>query len=123
MSSRSRIVPATLAALVIAVASVSADIAFTSTWKHIDAGTVSFAGKKMAALVISNDDSLRVAGEESLARELNARGLQAVPTYRIAPKEELRKAETARPWLEKAQVEGVVALRPVSIESQTTYMP
>ena len=104
--------------IVTLVAALSAAIRFTSTFKSLDAGAVNFAGKKVAALVISNDDSLRVAGEESLARELSARGMQAVATYRIAPKEELRSAETARPWFEKANVEGVVAVRPVSAETR-----
>jgi len=108
----------TVVALGTLVVSLSADIRFTSTWKHIDAGTVNFSGKKVAALVITNDDSLRVAGEESLVRELAARGLQAVATYKIAPKEVLAKAETAKPWFEKANVEGVVALRPVALDSQ-----
>ena len=100
---------------------MSAAVKFTSTFKSLDAGSVSFAGKKVAALVISNDDSLRVAGEESLVRELNARGMQAVATYRIAPKEELRSAETARPWFEKANVEGVVVVRPVSADTRQAY--
>ena len=54
-------------------------------------------------------------------RELTARGLQAVATYRMAPKEELQSAESARGWFEKANVEGVVALRPVSSEKRITY--
>ena len=106
-----------------AVLTLSAAIKFTSTFKSIDAGGVNFAGKKVAALVISNDDSLRVAGEESLARELTARGMQGVATYRIAPKEELRRADTARPWFEKAAVEGVVVIRPVSAETEQSYTP
>jgi hypothetical protein len=109
----------TTMAIVAAVATLSAAVRFTSTFKSLDAGAVSFAGKKVAALVISDDDSLRVAGEESLVRELNARGMQAVATYRIAPKEELRRAETAKPWFEKANVEGVVAVRPVSSDTET----
>jgi hypothetical protein len=100
---------------------LSASVKFTSTWKSIDASTISFAGKKVAALVISNDDSLRVAGEEGLARELSARGMQGVTTYRIAPKEELQSGERAKPWFEKAGVEGVVALRPVGAEKRSTY--
>jgi len=111
----------TAAIAVTGVAALSAAITFTSTFKSLDAGSVSFAGKKVAALVISNDDSLRIAGEESLVRELNARGMQAVATYRIAPKEELRRAETARPWFEKANVEGVVAVRPVSADTRQRY--
>ena len=113
----------TIAMAVAAAVTLSAAIKFTSTFKSLDAGAVNFAGKKVAALVISNDDSLRVAGEESLVRELNARGMQAVATYRIAPQEELRRAETARPWFEKAGVEGVVAVRPVSADTQQTYSP
>jgi hypothetical protein len=102
---------------------LSAAPKFTSVWKSPEAGTVSFAGKKVAALVITQDDSLRVSGEESLVRELTARRLEAVATYRIAPKEELQSAERARVWFEKANVEGVVAMRPVSKDKRTTYSP
>ena len=113
----------TLAIAGSAVAAISAAITFTATFKSLDAGSVSFAGKRVAALVISNDDSLRVAGEESLVRELSARGMQGVATYRIAPKEELRGAETAKPWFEKANLEGVVVVRPVSADRRQAYSP
>ena len=110
--------------MIVALTTVlSAKIDFTSTWKWMDASTVSFAGKKVAALVISQDDSLRVAGEEALVRELTARGLQGVASYRMAPKEELQKAERAKVWFEKANVEGVVAVRPVSADKVSTYTP
>ena len=115
--------PLTIAATLVGVTLVSAAPKFTSAWRSSEAGLVSFAGKKVAALVISQDESLRVSGEESLARELAARGLQSVATYRIAPKEELRSAERAKVWFEKANVEGVVAMRPVSNEQRTTYNP
>ena len=116
--------PVSSVVMIVALTTVlSAKIDFTSTWKWMDASTVSFAGKKVAALVISQDDSLRVAGEEALVRELTARGLQGVATYRIAPKEELQKAERAKVWFEKANVEGVVAVRPVSADKVSTYTP
>jgi hypothetical protein len=118
-----RLVPATLAATVVAIAALSAAPTFTSAWKSPDAGSVSFAGKKVAALVIAQDDSLRVAGEEALVRELTARGLQSVATYRIAPKEELQSADRAKGWFERANVDGVVAMRPVSKDRRTTYTP
>ena len=62
-------------------------------WKSADAGSVSFAGQKVAALVIDKDDSLRVAGEEALVRELNARGMHGGASYRMVPKEELQSAD------------------------------
>jgi len=118
-----RQLPATLPATVVAVTMLSAAPKFTSAWRSPDAASVSFAGKKVAALVIAQDDSLRVAGEEALVRELTARGLQSVATYRIAPKEELKSADRAKGWFEKANVEGVVAMRPVSKDKRTTYNP
>ncbi len=114
---------ATVLATFVAVAALHAAPKFTSVWKSPEASQVSFAGKKVAALVITGDDSLRVSGEEALVRELTGRGMQAVATYRIAPKEELAKAETAKGWFEKANVEGVVAMRPVKKENRTTYTP
>jgi len=116
-----RLLPVTLAATVAVVTLVSAAPKFTSVWRHQDAAQVSFAGKKVAALVIAQDQSLRVSGEEALVRELTARGLQSVATYRIAPKEELQSADRAKPWFERANVDGVVAMRPVSKDQRTTY--
>ena len=71
-----------LLVMVAAVAVLSAAPEFKSVWRSPEAAKVSFAGKKVAALVITKDDSLRMSGEESLVRELTARGMQAVATYR-----------------------------------------
>ena len=110
-----------LGILILAASLIAADVKFTSTWKGKDAAGVSFAGKKVAALVISQDESLRVAGEEALVRELTPRGLNMVATYRIVPKPELESADKAKVWYEKAGVEGVVAVRPVSREKVQSY--
>jgi hypothetical protein len=97
---------------------------FTSTWKAPEASTTSFAGKKVAALIISDDQDLRVAGEEALVRELAALGLsQGVATYRMIPREELHDAEKARGWYERAGVEGIVSMRLVSAETRKTWTP
>ena len=118
-----RFFTATIVATAAAVTVLSAAPKFTSVWRSPDAAAVSFAGKKVAALVITQDDSLRISGEESLVRELTARGLTSVATYRIAPKEELQSADRAKGWFEKAGIEGVVAMRPVSNDKRTTYNP
>jgi len=97
--------------------------AFTSTWKAPDAAGVRFIGKKVAALVISGDMNLRVSAEEQLVAVLAKRGVQAVATYRLAPAEELTTAERARPWIERAGVEGVVALRPISADTEIVNSP
>jgi hypothetical protein len=110
-------------AVILSGTRVDGDVKFLSTFKSMNAGAVSFFGKKVAAVIVTNDDSLRVSGEEALARELTSRGLDGVATYRIAPKEELQKPETAKVWFERAGVEGVVVLRPVGAAQRTTYNP
>ena len=81
--------------------SLAAKTKFSSVWKSPDAATISFAGKKVAALVIDKDDSLRVAGEEALVRELNARGMNGVASYRMMPKETARIPCRRRPGTRK----------------------
>ena len=110
-----------LAICLTAVAVLSAEVKFASTFKSLDAGSANFLGKKVAALVISNDLGIRVPAEEAMVRELNARGMQGVATYRIVPKEEMTRAESAKPWFDKYAVEGVVVIRPVSAERRTVY--
>ncbi len=83
---------------------------FKEVWKSPDAAGVTFQGKKVAALVISKDDSLRMSAEEALARQLVPLGLDAVASYRIAPREELQDKDKARAWFEKMGLEGVVAM-------------
>jgi hypothetical protein len=95
----------------------------SSMWKSVDVASVSFAGKKVAGMVISQDEALRVPGEEALVRELTALGLPSVATYRIAPKEELRNPDTAKGWFERANVEGVVALRVLTAQTTTVHNP
>jgi hypothetical protein len=97
---------------------------FVSTWKAPEAAGTSFAGQKVAALIISDDQNLRVSGEEALVRELAAVGVpQGIASYRIVPREELRDADKAKSWYERAGAEGVVAMRLVEADKRTTWSP
>jgi hypothetical protein len=121
--SKTRFILTALAVVIGLGVSLAAKTKFSSVWKAPDAGTVSFADKKVAALVIDKDDSLRVAGEEALVRELESRGMKGVASYRMVPKEELQSADKARVWYERAGVEGVVAFRVVNDDRRRTYVP
>ena len=122
MSRRFRIAAASL--VLVPAMAIADGPKFTSTWKAPEASTTSFAGKKVAALIISEDQNLRVAGEEALVRELAELGLaQGVATYRIIPREELRDAAKAKGWYERAGVEGIVSMRLVSADVRKTWTP
>jgi len=120
---RSRTLPLLILVAVGLTATVAAKTKFSSVMRSPEAAKVSFSGRKIAALVIDKDDSLRVAGEEGLVNELTARGINGVASYRIIPKEELRNTDSARGWYEKSGVQGVVALRVVSNERFKTITP
>ena len=120
----SRVVIQTTALSLTLSAALLAGPKFVSTWKAPEAAGTSFAGRKVAALIISDDQNLRVSGEEALVRELAGVGVpQGIASYRIVPREELRDAEKARKWYEKAGAEGVIAMRLVKADKRTTWSP
>ena len=120
----SRALTLTAAATLSFSAAVLAGPKFVSTWKAPEAAGTSFAGRKVAALIISDDQNLRVSGEEALVRELAGVGVpQGIASYRIVPREELRDADKARKWYEKAGAEGVVAMGLVKADKRTTWEP
>jgi hypothetical protein len=111
-------------ALITIAASVAAsEPKFLDVWRSPEISRLNFAGRKIAALVIADDQSLQMSGEEALTRELTARNTNGVASYRLVPREELKNADTARGWFERAGVQGVVALRPVSRETEKSYSP
>jgi hypothetical protein len=108
----------TAVVLMTMMATATAAVKFVSTWSSPDARTANFKGKKVAALVISDDLSLRMSAEEALSRELATRGMQGVPAYRAIPMEELKSVDRAKTWLQRDGIAGVVTLRPMSVTKE-----
>jgi hypothetical protein len=93
---------------------------FNSTWKAPDAGPLDFAGRKVAALVVTADQATRLGAEAALARELTQRGVKGVPAHTILPAEEVKDKDKAKARLVQAGVEGAVVMRPVAKDQQIT---
>lgn len=107
-----RSIPLTLAAAaLLATAACASSTTFQSAWRNPDAAAPNFQGKKVAALVMSQDQAIRFGAEDALAGQLRGRGVEGVAAYTIVPRELLSDKEKARVYLEKANVKGVVALR------------
>lgn len=92
---------------------------FTSTWKAPGTEAVSYAGKKVVGLVVSDDLSLRMSAEEALARELRARKVDGVAAYRMIPREEIRDKDRAKRWFEQSGAAAVVMMRLVDLSKET----
>jgi hypothetical protein len=119
---RARLVPIA-AVLLLAVDLVAASPKFTSSWKAPEASNIRFTGKRVAALVITSDMNLEMSAEEQLVRELAKRKIEGLAAYRIVPKQALSNSGEARGWFERAGVDGVISLRPVSAETVRSYSP
>ncbi len=113
------------ALVVVAVlGAAGADVKFRSVFTSPTAGATSLAGRKVAALVITTDNSLRMSAEEALVRVLETRGVRAVATWRMIPREELQNKDRAQQWFQEAGVEAIVVLRPIRMERNVTeYAP
>ncbi|MDH4272144.1 MAG: hypothetical protein OEW18_09230 [Candidatus Aminicenantes bacterium] len=109
--------------LVILAAAACTTARLTSSWKAPDTGPLNFAGKKVVALIISDDGVMRREAEDSLARALTARGVQGVPASTLIPPAEARDREKAKARLQQAGVEGVVAMRVAGKNAELNYVP
>jgi hypothetical protein len=109
-----------VAAVILAcgVSASAQSYAFRSTWKADDVKTLDLAGKRVAAVLISDDSSLRMSVEEAVARELSARGRVGVAAYRSVPAELLKDPDKARAWLEKTGVSSVIVMRVLSVDKE-----
>ncbi len=109
----------TLFVLLMALAAAGPD--FVSTWRAPGTEPLNFAGRKVAAVVVLDDNNIRVSAEEALAREISARGPIGVPAYRILPKELMADKDAAKAWFERAGIQGLVVLRLVGTDTTKVY--
>jgi hypothetical protein len=110
-------------AMVLVAAASASPASFKSVWKNPQANNLSLAGKKIVALVVSDDMGLRQSAEEALASDLTARGANGIAAYRVIPSEELRDKAKARIWFERAGADAVVLMRLVSSKQAVVYSP
>jgi hypothetical protein len=96
-----------------------ASTTFTSTWKAPDAQAVDPAGKKVAAVYMSTDESSRRAAEDILARKLTERGAEGVPSYTLIETSVASDVERTKKLLSEAGVDGVVIMRVLGEKERT----
>ena len=111
------------ATLVLTLANCVASTKLISSWRAPDAQPLNMGGKKVAAIVISSNQSMSRGAEVSLAREISARGAIGMPGYGIIPEEERADSNKVQARLESNGIEAVVVMRPVSKEKQVNYVP
>jgi hypothetical protein len=117
MVSISKYLPAMAVVLVL---SGCASSPFVSSWKAPDATPLEMQGAKVAAIVMMNNDASRRVAEDTLAREISARGAQGIAMYTLMPGGKPADEQSAKSVLEKAGIVGAVVMRPVSVEKEVS---
>lgn len=92
---------------------------FQSTWRNPDAQPLHLTGHKVVAVFVSNDAVLRRRAEDAMAREINARGAEGVPSYTFLSDSEVRDRDAAKA---KAEARGFAAAAVMRVvRSETVY--
>jgi hypothetical protein len=110
----------TLALCATLLLSACTSTTFTSTWKAPEARTFQASGQKVAAVFIGKDEAQRRVAEDTLVRQINARGAQGIATYDLIPSSELDNLDSVKARLADAGVEGVVAMRVIEEKERTS---
>ena len=104
--------------------SACASPAFISSQKAPDAALLQLDGEKIAAVVMTSDESMRREAEDALARQIDARGAQGIPGYTVLPEQPSKEREAqAKAAFERAGVRAVVVMRPIAVEKDVTADP
>jgi hypothetical protein len=114
--SRRHLTKAALLAAVAVTLVACASTSLQSTWKNPAAAPLNLKGKRVAALVVTDEEALRYATEEDVAREITAHGAVGVAAYRLLPQAQIRDKERARAIFEGEGIEAVVVVRQVAKE-------
>ena len=113
-------------AAVVAAALLSAacsSTTFRSTWVAPNEQPFSLAGKRVAAIFASDEESTRRVAEDTLARDLTQRGAIGIPGYTLLGTQEAHDDAVARQKLGAAGIDGFVLMRLIGQKQQTTYVP
>ena len=93
---------------------------FVSTWKAPDAAPMQLQGATVGAVVMTEESSVRRHAEDTLAREITARGAVGVPMYTLLPDEGAATEDAARAASEKAGLKAVVVMKPTKVEKKVS---
>jgi hypothetical protein len=99
-----------------------ATTAFNSTWRAPDAQPVRLDGKKVAAVFMSRNPTRRHLAEDALAAEITQRGGIGIPSYTLLGDDNPVDPDSVRRRLADSGIDGVITMRVVGREQQSTYV-
>jgi hypothetical protein len=99
-----------------------ASTSFVSTWRAPDAQAIRGEGK-VVTVVMTQNEAMRRAAEDSLAQELTRMGAQGVPAYTLIQDEPKQDEAKAKEALEQAGIGIIVVMRPTAVSQEINSTP
>jgi len=97
---------------------------FKNTWKDPDAAPLTLKpGDLVIAMVMSKEETTRRTGEDLLGEELRQRGLRPIPSFTLIPTDQVDNKEKAAAAIQDAGAAALVAMRPIAVNQQQTFVP
>jgi len=98
---------------------------FTSSWRSPTAEPLAMRGEKVVAVVMMQNEGTRRNAENVLAREITHYGAKGIAMHTLMPAPALGNEAAARAAIERAQVKGILVMRPISkkkkVETRRVY--
>jgi len=94
------------------LAGCGSGITIVASARPPDAEPLNLRGEKVAAVVMMQNQKVRVQAENALAKAITERGVQGIPMHTLLASPNPANQEAARAALEKAGVKGLIVLRP-----------
>lgn len=107
-----------LAALLLAapaLAGCGSGISIVSSARPPGAEPLNLRGEKVAAVVMMQNQKVRLQAENALAKAITKRGVVGIPMHTILASPNPANQEAARAALESAGVKGLIVLRPTRV--------
>ncbi len=119
-----RIAGIVIIALVVMGLGCGSSTYFVSTWTDPSlAGPINLTGKRVAAFLVSDEESTRRTVETILAGEITTRGAQGVPGFTLMSAKEALDREWVKEQLRAEDIQGAVVVRVIGQETETRYVP
>ncbi len=101
------------------LASCGTPTSFVSTWKDPDAKPLAFK-KILVVAFVPNEGQRRSAEDQMVA---NIKKAEAIASYRILSKEQMKDADASKAAIEKLNVDGIITMRWLGKEDKLEYVP
>jgi hypothetical protein len=94
---------------------------FESTWTDPNVQRGELAGKRVAAFVLTESESMRRSGEDTLARALTKHGVMGIAGYQLASSDETSDRAALQSKLQTQKVDAMVLMKILSTRQVVSY--